>query len=495
MTVNTTANSVEYPGNGVSDEFAYSWKIFHKSHLTVTLVEADGTRTAQVVDTDYTVTGVGASAGGNVVLTTPHAIGETLVIELEVPLTQPADFKNQGDYYPERHEDAFDRTNMQIRQIDRKLQASLRIPAGSDDYDAGGVKIVDLADGEDATDAATLGQLDETFQTVLSGVAGSSVAFASGTGDGSNVNLSFPGITVTVAASYLLVVGGVLQLPGTDYTADPSNDRLIATTAPGNGVPWFAICIGYERAINILSAGSIDTAQLVDGAVTLAKMDDLPADTIIGRQTASTGVPEQITCTAAGRAVIGAANAAAQRTALGLGSLSTLSEVGQSNLSSALQAVIPKVSCQVDFSNTSIFSVSAVAFPNATTCRLTIGAHWLAVGDKVYVDFPGSGTRPADGQYTVTAVAATTFDFTVASGSYDTTSASSHEIKALMVLSTASGVTSSTLTATTAAIGFAAFTSTSYGVLGISPANITAKTTTGITVNSDAALMLMGALA
>lgn len=72
-----------------------------------------------------------------------------------------------------------------------------------------------------------------------------------------------------------------------------------------------------------LQDGAVTTVKLADKAVTLAKMADLAQDTIIGRKTASTGVPEAIACTAAGRALIDDADASAQRTTLGLGTMST----------------------------------------------------------------------------------------------------------------------------------------------------------------------------
>lgn len=74
-----------------------------------------------------------------------------------------------------------------------------------------------------------------------------------------------------------------------------------------------------------LGFGTIATAGIADAAVTLAKQANLAQDTLIGRQTASTGVPEAIACTAAGRALIDDADAAAQRTTLGLGTLATQS--------------------------------------------------------------------------------------------------------------------------------------------------------------------------
>lgn len=67
-------------------------------------------------------------------------------------------------------------------------------------------------------------------------------------------------------------------------------------------------------------------ATIADDAVTYAKMQDVTAtDRLLGRVTAGAGVVEEITCTAAGRAIIDDADASAQRTTLGLGTLATQS--------------------------------------------------------------------------------------------------------------------------------------------------------------------------
>lgn len=66
-------------------------------------------------------------------------------------------------------------------------------------------------------------------------------------------------------------------------------------------------------------AGSVGTANIADDAVTYAKMQDISAtDKVLGRSTAGAGDVEEIACTAAGRALIDDASAGAQRTTLGV---------------------------------------------------------------------------------------------------------------------------------------------------------------------------------
>lgn len=72
------------------------------------------------------------------------------------------------------------------------------------------------------------------------------------------------------------------------------------------------------------SVTKLGTTAFADDAVTYAKIQNVSAtDRLLGRSTAGAGNVEEITCTAAGRALLDDADAAAQRTTLGLGTLST----------------------------------------------------------------------------------------------------------------------------------------------------------------------------
>jgi hypothetical protein len=75
---------------------------------------------------------------------------------------------------------------------------------------------------------------------------------------------------------------------------------------------------------DITVSGSATVFTIDNGAVTYAKMQNVSAtDKLLGRSTAGAGVVEEITCTAAGRALLDDADAAGQRTTLGLGTIAT----------------------------------------------------------------------------------------------------------------------------------------------------------------------------
>ena len=126
MTISTTgAVSGPYVTNGATINFAYDFKILEDGDLvvykTTIATEADVTLT---LDVDYTVTGAGGESGGNVVIDPALASGYRITVERAVPSTQETDFNNQGGFYADTHEDAFDKLTMIVQQIEA-------VPAGA----------------------------------------------------------------------------------------------------------------------------------------------------------------------------------------------------------------------------------------------------------------------------------------------------------------------------------------------------------------------------
>ncbi|MEM8068086.1 hypothetical protein Q4Q68_19500, partial [Morganella morganii] len=162
MTVSTELSHEEYTGNGVTTDFDFRFRIFEAKHLVVSVADSDGTERVLTNGTDYTLRGVGSYRGGKVILKMPLATGWKIGIARDLPAVQETDLRNQGKFFAEVHEDAFDYLTMLIQKSLGYLSLCLRKPSFiSDHYDAKGNKISNLGkpvkDG-DAVDLATMNE-------------------------------------------------------------------------------------------------------------------------------------------------------------------------------------------------------------------------------------------------------------------------------------------------------------------------------------------------
>lgn len=103
-------------------------------------------------------------------------------------------------------------------------------------------------------------------------------------------------------------------------------DSAVTGAKIANGVITSAKFVAGAVDNAAIADNAVNTAEIADDAVTYGKIQNVSAtDVLLGRSSAGAGDIEEIACTSAGRALLDDANAAAQRTTLGLGTLATQS--------------------------------------------------------------------------------------------------------------------------------------------------------------------------
>jgi hypothetical protein len=222
---------ISYAGNGSTTVFAGTWRIADDDDVKVISVASDDTATTQTKTTHYTVSGVGDSTFSITMLTAP-ASGVTLVLLANAPLTQTNDIRNQGSFFPETHEEEFDKLTRIAQQLNDQADRSPHFPdeVNPSTFDnefpsgiIGEASLVPLTnedgDGWAAAEDWITGDEIANAQTYATQAAASAAAAAVSAGTLSPYGINNLGLSATVSTNALTVA--ILEADG---TSTPSID-------------------------------------------------------------------------------------------------------------------------------------------------------------------------------------------------------------------------------------------------------------------------------
>ena len=134
MTITTEQNSVTYQGNGTATEWPFTFFVPDADNLYVGTLNVATDVLTEIDPANYTITGVGDPAGGEVVYPiggAPLNAGTNIVIWREVPVIQETELTNQAPYYADILEDQLDKIVMMVQQLQEEVGRSLLAERGS----------------------------------------------------------------------------------------------------------------------------------------------------------------------------------------------------------------------------------------------------------------------------------------------------------------------------------------------------------------------------
>lgn len=142
MSLNSLINRNNYIGNNATSSYSYTFKILKKQDLSVIVREiSSGQESILSEGDDFTVSGVKNVSGGSISLVNDGqawlssgslSSNYTITLIRTRELKQLTDIKNQGDFYPETHEDAFDGFVMNDQYLQDQISRSAKLPTSID---------------------------------------------------------------------------------------------------------------------------------------------------------------------------------------------------------------------------------------------------------------------------------------------------------------------------------------------------------------------------
>lgn len=271
MTVNTTnITSGPYVGNGLSDEYSYTFRVSDKTQLSVYETDDQGVQTLLTVDTDYTVDGIGDDVGGTITRSGGNLPTDyTWYIRSNYIENQLTEFSSQGGFFPDVHEAQMDHLTFLIQQQSDTLNRTIRLSDSDTDEVLQPVP-VDRAD--------TFVGFDSDGELRVSKVVSVTGDFYTQSEVDNQTTNSFATLAALQAAGDNLVLGKSYKI----------DERTLGN---GGGAWWKVIAKTTENGFDVVSGGASFSLMLVIyhncvDVVSLGAIGDGVADDTVAIQTA-----------------------------------------------------------------------------------------------------------------------------------------------------------------------------------------------------------------
>ena len=270
---------VDYTATASQTDFLFNFDYLEDEHVVVTV---DGV--TQTLTTNYTID---LTSTKKIVLsspTTPIAGGEIVRIQrISAPDENLVDFQNGSVLTESELDRAYLHNRYLAEESAEQNDVSLRVKTGaSGSFDALNKKIVNVSDPTADQDAATKNYVDDTVASVTAGTIP----------DGSITTAKIADDAVTAAK-----LDNTTVTPGSYTNTDITVDENGRVTAASNGTSGGAGTVTSVASGTGLTGGPITTSgtlSIADDGVTFAKMQNISTAKVIGRTSAGTGNPEEV---------------------------------------------------------------------------------------------------------------------------------------------------------------------------------------------------------
>ena len=174
MSIQTETSRIQYAGNNSTITlYPIPFLFFADADIGVVVTDSAGVETVLALTTDFTLTGAGNEAGGDMATVAAVPTTSTVTIFRDVEVTQELDYAEQGQFPAEQHEQGLDKLTMIAQELQRLGERAFRVSEASgpmvefESFDANEAGVLGFSGGDTVvytpTELATFLDLPETI--------------------------------------------------------------------------------------------------------------------------------------------------------------------------------------------------------------------------------------------------------------------------------------------------------------------------------------------